>query len=193
MRKFAIGGVVLVFVLVGGAALGLSVVTSGGEPADATITTFEPQVAVGNESTSPGSGSGSAENGSGSAENGSGEAVTCTEPGPLPGHASLAGRLVLERPVGDEGPTTASFRVVVTVGDGTLTETHTATLEPGGSERFLLLGVAEQPPSLSGGGSTTVHARVTTEYETENETVANATRTVDVVERPVPCADERGN
>lgn len=175
MRRFAIAGLVLLFAVVGVATVGLSAITSEDRPANATIASFEPRVAVGNES--------------GDAFEGTDGVVTCNERGPMPGNAGLVGGIAVERPSVDDGPATASFRVTVTVGDGALVETHALSLSPGESERTTLLTVAEQPASLHGGDSVTVRARVTT----ENATVATATRSVRVVERDEPCADEREN
>ncbi|WP_459191257.1 hypothetical protein [Halosimplex sp. J119] len=182
MRRFAIAGIVLLFAIVGGATVALSALTSEDRPANATVSTFEPRVAVGNESAD--------------AVAGSGEVVTCNEQGPMPGNAGLSGSLVLERPLGDDGPPDASFGVDIAVGDGSLAETHTVQLSPGDSERLTLFTVVEQPSSLNGGDSVTVRATVATANgtaETENRTVATVTRTVRVTERDRPCADERGN
>jgi hypothetical protein len=176
MRRVALFGFALLLLVTVGAAVGLSALTSGGESADATITTFEPRVAVGNESAD--------------ALSGSGEVVTCNDRGPMPGNAGLSGRLLVERPVADEGPREASFRLVVTVGDGLFTDSLNATLTPGGSTRSLLFTVVDQPEELSGGDEVTVSARVEL---TNGTAVASAERVVDVAERDRPCADEREN
>lgn len=174
MRRIALVGLVLLFALVGGAAFALSAVTSAGESPTATVSTFESEVAVGNESAD--------------ALAGSGEVVTCNDRGPMPGDAGLVGRLVVERPAGDDGPEAATYRVVVTVGDGLIRDTHTVTLKPGVSHRFLPFAVVDQPDALTDGVETTVRARV----ELENGTaVATASRTVTVVERDRPCEGER--
>jgi hypothetical protein len=174
MRRFALVGFAVLVVVVVGAVAALSLVTSGGESPDATITTFEPRVAVGNESAG--------------AMSGSGEVVTCNEQGPMPGNAGLSGRLLVERPVGDDGPREGSFRLVVTVGDDSFTDSLNATLTPGGSTRFLLFAVVDQPDSLSGGDEVSVRARI----ELGNGTAVTSTdRTVTVTERDIPCADER--
>jgi hypothetical protein len=174
MRRLALTGFVLLLVVVVGAAVGLSALTSGDESPDATITTFEPRVAVGNESAD--------------AMSGSGEVVTCNDQGPIPGNAGLSGRILVERPAADDGPQEAPFRLVVTVGDDLFTDSMNASLTPGGSTRFLLLTTVDQPESLSGGDEVSVTARV----ELDNGTaVAEADRTVTVAERDIPCADER--
>ncbi|WP_436925701.1 hypothetical protein [Halosimplex amylolyticum] len=175
MRRFAVAGIVLLFAVVGGATVALSAITSEDRPANATVSAFEPRVAIGNQSDD--------------ARAGSGEVVTCNERGPLPGNAGLSGSLVLERSVGDEGPPEATFRVNVTVGDGGLVQTDTVNLSTGGSERVTLFTIDERPPSLDGGDSVTVQAVVST----EKTTAATASRTVGVAERDVPCADEREN
>lgn len=172
MRRFAIAGFVLLFAVVGGAAVGLSALTTEDRSANASISTFEPQVAVGNQSEDP--------------YPDSDGVVTCNDRGPMPGDAGLSGSLVVERPIGDDGPPEPSFRVNVSVDDGALVETHTVTLSTGGSERLVLLRTADQPPSLDGGDTVPVRATVTT----ENATVATASRTVEVTERDRPCADE---
>jgi hypothetical protein len=173
MRKVAIFGFLALVVLVGAATLGLAALTGDGGPADATVETFEPRVAVGNESAD--------------ATSGSGEVVTCNDRGPIPGNAAIEGRLEFDRPVTDEGPSDASFRAVVTVGDDLFTDTHNVTLPPGESTRVFLRTTVDQPETLSGGDRVAVHARITT----EGTTVASANRTVRVDERDIPCADER--
>ncbi|ELZ28173.1 hypothetical protein C475_05190 [Halosimplex carlsbadense 2-9-1] len=172
MRRFAVAGFVLLFALVGGAAVGLSALTTEDSPANATVSTFEPQVAVGNQSEDP--------------YPDSDGVVTCNDRGPMPGNAGLSGSLVVERPLRDDGPPEPSFRVTVSVDDGALVETHTVSLSTGGSERLVLFGTADRPPSLDGGDTVPVRATVTT----ENTTVATASRTVEVAERDRPCADE---
>ena len=106
--RVAVVGFVALCVLVVAAAVGLAVLTGTSGTVDATVDTFEPRVAVGNESVD--------------APGGSGEVVTCTDRGPIPGNAALERRLELSRPAGDEGPRNADYRVavtvVVTVGDG---------------------------------------------------------------------------
>ncbi|WP_135365264.1 hypothetical protein [Halosimplex halophilum] len=172
MRRFAIAGIVLMFAVVGGATVALSALTSEDRPANATVSTFEPRVAVGNQSEHP--------------YPDSDGVVTCNDRGPMPGDAGLSGSLVVERPLRDDGPPEPSFRVNVSVDGGALVETHTVTLSTGGSERLVLLRTADRPPSLDGGDTVPVRATVTT----ENTTVATASRTVEVTERDVPCADE---
>ena len=172
MRRFAIAGLVLLFALVGGAAVGLSALTTEDRPANATVSTFEPQVAVGNQSEDP--------------YPDSDGVVTCNGRGPMPGNAGLSGSLVVERPLRDGGPPEPSFRVTVSVGDGALVETRTVSLSTGGSERLVLFRTTDRPPSLDGGDTVPVRATVTT----ENTTVATVTRTVEVAERDVPCADD---
>lgn len=172
MRRFVIAGFVLLFAIVGGAAAGLSALTTEDRPANATVSTFEPRVAVGNQSEDP--------------YPDSDGVVTCNDRGPMPGNAGLSGSLVVERPLGDDGPPEPSFRVNVSVDGGALVETHTVTLPTGGSERLVLFRTADRPPSLDGGDTVPVRAAVTT----ENTTVATASRTVEVAERDVPCADE---
>ena len=171
VRRLAVVGLVLLLALVAGGTLALSAVTSESEPANATINEFEPRVAVGNES-------------GGNSTDG---VVTCNDRGPMPGNAGLAGRLVIERPFGDDGSRAATLGVVVTVGDELIRENHTVTLEPGESEEVLLFEIVEQPDTLDSGVETSVQARVTTG---DNLTVAMAPRTVTVDERDVPCADE---
>ncbi|QLH80388.1 hypothetical protein [Halosimplex pelagicum] len=172
MRRFAIAGFVLLFAVVAGGAAGLSALTTEDRPANAAVSAFEPRVAVGNQSDDPYPES-----------NG---VVTCNDRGPMPGDAGLEGSLLVERPIGDDGPPEASFRVNVSVDDGALVETRTVDLSTGGSERLVILRTAERPPSLDGGDTVPVRAAVTT----ENTTVATASRTVEVAERDVPCADE---
>ncbi|WP_436907648.1 hypothetical protein [Halosimplex marinum] len=172
MRRFAIAGVVLMFAIVGGATVALSALTSEDRPANATVSTFEPRVAVGNQSEDP--------------YPDSDGVATCNDQGPMPGNAGLSGSLVVERPLRDDGPPEPSFRVNVSVDDGALVETRTVTLSTGGSERLVLFRIADRPPSLDGGDTVPVRATVTT----ENTTVATASRTVEVTERDVPCADE---
>ncbi|QPV61310.1 hypothetical protein I7X12_11065 [Halosimplex litoreum] len=172
MRRFAIAGVVLLFAIVGGAAAGLSALTTEDRPANATVSTFEPQVAVGNQSEDP--------------YPDSDGVVTCNDRGPMPGNAGLSGSLVVERPIGDDGPSEPSFGVTVSVDDGALVETHTVALPTGGSERLVLFRTADRPPSLDGGDTVPVRASVTT----ENTTVATASRSVQVAERDRPCADQ---
>jgi len=174
-RRIAVFGFLALVVLVGATTLGLAVLTDDGGPADATIETFEPRVAVGNESAD--------------AMSGSGEVVTCNDRGPMPGNAAIEGRLTFERPLRDEGPRDASFRAVVTVGDDLITDSLNVTLSPGGSTRFLPLTVVDRPETLSGGDQVTVRARITT----EGTTVASANRTVQVDERDIPCEEEREN
>jgi len=172
MRRFAVAGLVLLFALVGGAAVGLSALTTEDRPANATVSTFEPRVAVGNQSEDP--------------YLDSDGVVSCNDRGPMPGNAGLSGSLVVDRPLRDDGSPEPSFRVNVSVEDGALVETHTVSLSTGGSERLVLLRTADRPPSLDGGDSVAVRATVTT----ENTTVATVSRTVDVAERDVPCAGE---
>lgn len=171
MRRFAIAGLVVLFALVGGAAMGLSAITTEDRPANATVAALDPEVAVGNES-------------GGDSTDG---VVSCVDRGPLPGNAGLAGSLVLERPVGDDGPREATVGVNVTVADGAVTDTHTVALATGERERLSLLAVAERTGALTAGESATVGVRV----RTDNRTVATAERSVTVVERDAPCADER--
>jgi hypothetical protein len=175
MRRIALVGFALLLVLVVGAAVGLAAVTGGDEPADATVETFEPRVAVGNESAD--------------AMSGSGEVVTCNDRGPIPGNAAVEGRLEFGRPVGDEGPGDASFRAVVTVGDDLITDSYNVTLPPGESTRYFPRAVVDQPETLSGGDRVTVRVRITT----EGTTVASANRTVRVDERDRPCEGEHKN
>jgi hypothetical protein len=175
LRQVAILGFLALVVLVGAATLGLAALTGDGGPADATVETFEPRVAVGNESAD--------------AMSGSGEVVTCNDRGPIPGNAGLEGRFEFGRPTGDEGPRDATFRAVVTVGDDLITDSHNVTLPPGESTRFLLLETVDQPEGLSGGDQVTIRARITT----GGTTVASANRTVRVDERDIPCEDERAN
>lgn len=170
-RHIAVFGFLALCLVVGAATLGLLAVSSPDDPANATVDTFEPRVAVGNES--------------GAALSGSDGVVTCNDRGPMPGNAALEGRLEFSRPAGDEGPRDASFRAVVTVGDGAITDSHNVTLPPGESTRFFAWAVVDQPDSLSGGDQVSVRIRITT----DGEVVAEATRTVAVTERDVPCAD----
>lgn len=175
MRRVALVGFALLLVFVVGAAVGLSALTSTGESPDANIVTFDPRVAVGNESAG--------------ALSGSGEVVSCNEQGPMPGHTGLYGRVEFARLEADDRPREASFRVVVTVGDGLVTESHNVTLPPGAHTQSYLLTTVEQPEALSGGDEVTVRARI----ELDNGTaVAETKRVVEVVERDIPCADERG-
>jgi len=174
-RRIAVFGFLALVVLVGTATLGLAVLTDDGGPADATIETFEPRVAVGNESAD--------------AMSGSGEVVTCNDRGPMPGNAAVEGRLAFERPAGDDGPRDATFRAVVTVGDDLITDSLNVTLPPGESTRFLPFATVDQPETLSGGDQVTVHARITT----GGTTVAAANKTVRVDERDIPCADQRAS
>jgi hypothetical protein len=173
MRKVAIFGFLALVVLVGAATVGLAVLTGDSGPADATVETFEPRVAVGNESAD--------------ATSGSGGVVTCNDRGPIPGNAAIEGELEFGRPVTDEGPQDASFRAVVTVGDDLITDSLNVTLTPGGSTRVFLRTTVDQPETLSGGDRVTVRTRITA----DGTTVAAANRTVRVNERDIPCADER--
>ena len=173
MRRTALVGVALLLVIVVGAAVGLAALTSDGGPADATVETFEPRVAVGNESAD--------------AMSGSGAVITCNERGPPPGTAAVEGRLEFGRPPGDEGPQDASFQVIVTVGDGLITDSLNVTLQPGDSARYFPHAIVDQPETLSGGDRVTVTVQITT----DGTTVASTNRTVQVDERDIPCADER--
>lgn len=174
MRRVALVGFALLVVVVVGAAVGLSALTSAGESPDANIVTFDPRVAVGNESAD--------------ALSGSGEVVTCNEQGPMPGKAGLYGGIEFARPTGDDGPREASFRAVVTVGDGLITNSHNVSLPSGVHTQSYLLTTVEQPETLSGGDEVTVHARIELD---DGTAVAETKRVVDVVERDRPCADER--
>jgi len=175
LHQVAVLGFLALVVLVGAATLGLAALTGDGGPADATVETFEPRVAVGNESAD--------------AMSGSGEVVTCNDRGPIPGNAGLEGRLEFGRPAGDEGPRDAAFHAIVTVGDDLIVDSHNVTLPPGESTRFLLFAIVDQPESLSGDDRVTVNTRITT----DGTTVASANRTVSVDERDIPCEDERSN
>ena len=173
-RHLALVGFAALCVLVVAAAAGLAALTGESGTADATVDTFEPRVAVGNESAD--------------AFGESGEVVTCNDRGPMPGNAALEGRLELSRPAGDEGPRDAPYRVIVTVGDGLITDSLNVSLPPGESTRWFLPTVVDQPNGLSGGDQVTVRARVVT----DGETVASANRTVTVAERERPCAESDG-
>jgi hypothetical protein len=172
-RRLAVVGFLALCVLVVAAAAGLAALTGNGT-ADVTVDTFEPRVAVGNESAD--------------AAGGSGEVVTCTDRGPMPGNAALEGRLEFSRPAGDEGPRDAPYRVAVTVGDGLITDSLNVSLPAGESTRWFLPTVVDQPNGLSGGDRVTVRAQVVT----DGETVASANRTVTVAERDRPCAESEG-
>jgi len=174
VRRVAILALVLFAVLVGGGGLGFVLFADDGGQADATVETFEPRVAVGNESATLGDSS-----------SGSAEVETCTDRGPLPGYAGIFGEVALERPTGDDGPEGATYNVSVTVADGAITDAITVTLEPGDSWQFRPFNTAEQPDSLSGGDEVIVDLRVTT----DGATAATASRTVTVDERSPPCAE----
>lgn len=173
VRRIALVGFALLLVSIIGVAVGLVALTGGGGPADATVETFEPRVAVGNESAD--------------AMSGSEAVVTCNDRGPPPGIAAVEGRLEFGRPPGDEGPQDASFRVIVTVGDALITDSLNVTLQPGDSTRYFPLATVDQPEALSGGDRVTVTVQITT----DGTTVASANRTVQVDERDIPCEDER--
>jgi hypothetical protein len=144
-----------------------------GEGPAVRVTTLRPFVVVGNESDS--------------VPDGARTDVSCTDQEPMPGNATLAGRLTLERPGTDAGAGNATYRIRLTVADGAITATGTVTLAPGESARTYLTTLVPQPPSLSGDDTVTVRAVVGT--GPGNGTVATTTRTVDVVERNVPCED----
>ena len=173
-HRIAVVGFVALCVLVVAAAAGVAALTGGSGTADATVDTFEPRVAVGNESAD--------------AFGESGEVVTCNDRGPMPGNAALEGRLELSRPAGDEGPPNAAYRVAVTVDVDLITDSLNVSLPPGESTRWFLPTVVDQPNGLSGGDQVTVRARVVT----DGETVASANRTVTVAERERPCAESDG-
>lgn len=170
-RRIAVFGFLALCLVVVAAAVGLAALTGGSGTADATVDTFEPRVAVGNESAD--------------AFGESDGVVTCNDRGPIPGNAALEGRLEFSRPAGDEGPSDASYRAVVTVGDGAITDAYNVTLPPGESTRFFARATVDQPDSLSGGDRVAVSVRI----RTDDRTVASANRTVEVAERDVPCAD----
>jgi|GEM_PF-1311579 len=167
MRRLLALGVLTSLVLFGGIlAAGLVASGLGGDPgpANATVTEFEPRVAV-NE----GDWTNETE----------GEGVqTCTSVGPPPGNYGVTGTLVVERPFESEGPEKAAFQAVVALADGTTVERHNVTLRPGDDVQFRLFDVGQNDGLLAAGTS----ANLTVRVDHGDATVANATRSVAVHE-----------
>lgn len=176
MRRLLALGVLASLVLFG-VILAAGLVASGLDgdagPANATVTEFEPRVAV-NEGDW--------------ANETDGEGVQkCTSVGPSPGNYGVTGSLVVQRSIESDGPEKATFETVVTLADGTTVEQHNVTLRPGDDVRIRLFDVGRNDGTLTAGTSTTLTAKV---HHGET-TVANATRTVAVKESgELNCDDE---
>lgn len=167
MRRSLALGVVAALVLTGGvlaAGLLASELDDGPGPANATVTEFEPRVAVDEDDWRNAT---------------EGEGVqTCVSVGPPPGSYGLTGSLVVERPIDDDGPDEATFRTGVALADGVERHERNLTLRRGESERIRLFDVGRNDGALAAGEGISVRVRV---YH-DGVAVANATRTVEVRE-----------
>lgn len=176
MRRWLILGSAALVVLVGGAfAVGL--VASGlgddADPANATVTEFEPRVAV-NEGDW--------------ANETDGEGVReCMGVGPPPGNYGVTGSIAVERPYESDGPEKATFETAVTLADGTTVERHNVTLRPGDEVQFMLFDVGPNDGRFAAGTTTNLTVRV----DHSDATVTKTTRTVEVRESgELECDDQ---
>lgn len=176
MRRLLALGALASLVLFGGILAAGLVASDFGEepgPANASVTEFEPRVAV---------------NGGDWTNETEGEGVQkCMAVGPPPGSYGVTGSLVVERPVESDGPEKATFETMVALGDGTELEGRNVTLDRGDTERIQLFDVARNDGRFAAGTNETVTARV----RDGDTTVANATRTVGVHESgELDCDDQ---
>jgi len=159
---------VAVLVLVGVVGTGLVILNfdelagGGDAPANATVSELSPRVTVSGADYENETGNGT---------------YTCMASGPTPGFYAVHGRLVVERPV-ENGDDPAQFAATAWVADDERDHLGNVTLGSGETELFRLRDVVENDGTAAADESVTVHARVTH----DGEPVANATRTVEVVE-----------
>ncbi len=167
MRRLLALGVVAALVLFGGiltAGLVTSELDDEPGPANATVTGFEPRVAVNDDDW---------------ANETDGEGVqTCVSVGPPPGNYGLTGSLVVERPIDDDGREEATFRTAVTLADGVERHERNVTLRRGESERIRLFDVGRNDGAVTAGEEIAVKVRV----HYADVAVSNVTRTVEVEE-----------
>jgi len=140
MRRLLALGVLASLVLFGG-ILAAGLVASGLDgdagPANATVTEFEPRVAV---------------NRGDWANETDGEGYrNARQWGPRRVTTASRDPLVVQRSIESDGPEKATFETVVALADGTTVEQHNVTLRPGDDVRIRLFDVGRNDGTLTAG------------------------------------------